>query len=382
MTVFGQSSYILWFASSAGTKIFPLDLALIDFQYVKKVNGIGWGKVTYGLGDFDVDSIRPDYQIQVWRKPPGSVASLDFLFFIREWTLKYNAGRYTITMEGPDQNDLLRRRIVAAFSGTEDAFVLAEEADNLMKKVVRESMSGSAADPTRDWSGNNLSVDFDKAAGPTMAKWFAWKPVLSILEDVNAKSRAQGNEVFFAMEEDGLSTNQVNPNYVFRTYINQPGADKTEGTSRQLVFSPEWGTLDNVEVKYDYMRERNFVYAAGQGEGVQRITAVASNNNLINNSIFGRIEAFKDARNEETADSVQDAADSLLSASQPKIFFKGDLKDVGGFRYGLDWFLGDKVTASIFGRKFDGIIRAVSVKLDADGREIVTAKLETEDIDI
>ncbi len=68
----------------------------------------------------------------------------------------------------------------------------------------------------------------------------------------------------------------------------------------------------------------------------------------------------------------------MLSSGKPKIFFKCKLLDVDGFRYGKDWFMGDRVVAKMFGKFFEGIIRSVSVMVNPNGEETVTAKLESE----
>ena len=378
---YDPATYSVWLASSSGQRIIPLDISLIDLEYVKRLNGVGWAKVRYGLGSFDIDTLRVDNQIQVWRRPPGRESEIEIVCLLREWSIEYFEGKQTITMRGPDQNDLLRRRIIAYPAGTAQTESISVATDDVMKDVFNENFIGGATDTDRDWSGLGIVVGEDLTAGNTIEKRYAWRNVLDLLRELNDQSRADGLEVFFALEAENVNTQGI-PDivFVFKTYTGQPGADKTFGTPSPAVFSPEWGTLQAATLTYDYTNEINYVYAGGQGEGVNRMVAEVGDNNLINNSVFGRIEAFKDARNEETEAGVLDAANSKLNESRPRVSFSAELLDIERMRYGVDWFLGDKVTTSVFGFQQDGIIRAVRIKVAGDGAETVRAGIESEGI--
>ena len=375
---FDQASYVLWYANLNGVRQFPLDLSLVEFEYVKRVNGVGWGAFRLGLGNFDPDTLRKDYQIQVWRKSAKSAVYLDALYFIRKWSIEYSAGRYTVIIQGPDQNDLLRRRIIAYPAGDAKAKAVGGTVGDEMKDIFNENFIGGATDTSRSWAGQGLTVQADLGDGPVIEKGYAWRNALTVLQELNEMSRANDDEVFFALELDSIDGVADTANFVFNTYSDQPGANKVFGTGNAMTFSPDWGTLDDVKITHDYYREISYVYAAGQGEGAEREIQEVSDTELINASAFGRIEGFKDARNEPTAARVLDAAQAKLSAGRPRVFFMGTLKDAEGFRYGSDWVLGDRITAAILGKTFDGVIRTVSIKLNSEGHEQIIAKLETE----
>jgi hypothetical protein len=371
------SSYVVWMATPLGRRLWPLDLALIDLEYVKRINGVGWVKIRYGLGDLDLGTLVLDRQLQIWRKPPGGQLDLDAAAFLREWNLKYVDGVSTVTLKGPDQNDLLNRRIVAYAAGTSQA-TTTTNVDDAMKDVFNENLIGGATDTDRDWSGNSLTVAGDTSDGTAIEKAFAWRNCLDVLQEMNEASRADGNEVFFNIVPLSFGSDTTTINLEFQTFTGQPGADKTSGTgSKPVVFSPEWGTLEEATVTYDHTQEQNYIYAGGQGEGSDRDVQEASDSDLINASPWGRREGFKDARNEETSAAVLDAANDRLIARRPFVTFTGRLLDTENMRYGLDWFLGDKVTASVFGQQYDGVIRAVRVKVDQDGEETITAHIES-----
>ena len=372
---FDFSSFSVWYADPFGTRLFPIDVDMADLQYVKNINGIGWFKGTFAFKDFDLDLLKPDYQIQIFRKPAGGVSRIDFLGFLRQWKANFNNGKETIELQGPDQNDLLRRRIVAYASGTEEAIAGGLNVGDVMKDVFNNNFIGGAV-AARDLSGLGVEVASDLGDGPTVEKGFAWRNTLDVISELNKMSKANDDEIFFSLEVDSIKTNANPQKFIFTTYTGQPGTDKTA----TIVLSPDWGVIDQVEVFYDYYSEINYVFGGGQGEGSDREIQEVSDSDLVGASPFGRIEAFKDARNEETTAGVLDAAQDLLSSGQPRVFFRCSLLDIADFRYGSDWFLGDKVTASIYGKFFEGIIKTVSVRLDPSGKETITAKLEADGV--
>ena len=377
MAIRTPSQYIVWYADQYGVRQYPLDLALISLDYVKRLNGIGWVKVVYGLGDLDLASLEVDYQLQVWRKPPSGNLVLETIGLLNDWSLKYTAGIETIELTGPDINDLLGRRIIAYPAGNAAAIISGVAADDAMKDIFNENFLGGATDTDRDWSGLGLAVAADDTSGSTIEKGMAWRKVIDVLAEIAEGSRRDGDELFFAIEPHGHPDNQQGNDLQFVTYITQPGEDKTTGSGSPIVFSPTWGSLDNATVSVRYSDMATYVYAGGQGEGNLRVIAEVSNTDLVASSIWGRREVFADARNEETTAGVTDRANDELTKRRPLTIFSGDLIDTDYARYGIDWFLGDKVTADVFGQQYHGIIRVVRIRVTEDGGEIIKARLES-----
>jgi len=69
---------------------------------------------------FDESLLAPDRMVQVWRRPRGGQLGLWRVYFIRKWRLSDEGSREVIEVSGPDSTDLLRRRVVAAYSGDAD----------------------------------------------------------------------------------------------------------------------------------------------------------------------------------------------------------------------------------------------------------------------
>jgi len=164
--------------------------------------------------------------------------------------------------------------------------------------------------------------------------------------------------------------------FQFRTYTDQPGQDRTYDSNNPVMFSKEWGNLSDPILRYDYTAEANYVYGGGQGEEANRTISEQSDLPRIGLSVWNRREKFADARNETTANGVANKAEAVLNDNKPLKRFTGTLLDTPQSRYGVDWFFGDKVEVSYRGIQFQGIIKALKIKLDREGNEIITAKVE------
>ncbi|HLA39070.1 MAG TPA: hypothetical protein VJ417_03695, partial [Candidatus Glassbacteria bacterium] len=64
---------------------------------------------------------------------------------------------------------------------------------------------------------------------------------------------------------------------------------------------------------------------------------------------------------------------------KPRLRFSGKLLDTPQAVYGKDWNFCDRVTVEYRGRQLDGLVNAVTVKVDGEGNETVEARFEVED---
>jgi hypothetical protein len=332
-----SAKHQVWLANDAGTRI-KLLKDLIELEYVRTVNEVGRCAVVL-QGDFDTSLFDVDYRLGIWRKPESGVYSLDtgIMALVRYWQFATDQdGLTTIKLIGVDLNDLLRRRIVAYYAGQSQTSV-TNQADDMMKDIVRQNLGSGAtdynSDTARDISSLNFSVQPDLTLGPSITKKFAWQNMLRILQDIAETSRSAGTELYF----DVVPTSETT--FEFQTFVTQRGTDRTwpSGTN-PLIFGLEFGNLSQPTLEVDRLSEVNYVYGGGQGEEDLRDIRTVSDSTRLNASQWNRCEAFADARNcaKDSTACVDAAANDLLSAGRPRKRFSGTLLDTPATRYGVE----------------------------------------------
>lgn len=366
--------YELWYLDDIGNRISYID-DVAAFDYVRVMGDIGIGSFTFPYrGQLHIASV-PDRRIAVYRQALGGSLNLESVFMLRQFELVTSAaGQYQFTATGYDFNELLNRRIVAYYAGSANAEI-TDYADDMMKTVVTDNMISNAdysgtPSPARDIDDYGFSVEADASDGPSLTKGFSWRNVLTVLQDLQADSKAQGTEVFWGVIPTSETAMQ------FRTWTTP--RDRTTGSGvNPIVFSLEWGNLANPRLADDYSTEQNYIYAGGQGEQDARIIQTASDTTRMNQSRLNRREGFAFSSGETAAAVLTDARNEL-ERNRPTTRLYGDLLDTPLAPYGglNGWDLGDKVTASYGGRQFDVIIRAVHVQMRPNGDEIIKSKIE------
>lgn len=370
--------YELWMTTDRGERIAQLDYSL-GFSASITTNGIG--RLTLSLpATFDTTLLAVDRMIQVWRQPTGGALSLWRPYFLRRWKFATQTNGETLTLYGADPNELLTRRIVAAYSGSAQASK-TDYADDMMKAIVTESLSNAIAPiptaGTRVWG--NLSVADDWSQAPSIHDAFAFEYLLrnsggGLLADISKAAKIAGGEVFFDVGVKTATSNSIS--FEFATKMGQPGAD----VSNRVIFDQVNDNLRNASLDFDYSDEVTYVYGGGQGEGTARVIQQAYDSTRYGASIWNRREAMADARNQPTAAGVLSAARTVLDAGKPQLRFGGMPIDTQGTRFGIDWNYGDRVTASYRGYTFTAIIRMVNITVDSDGEEVITARFDSEGV--
>jgi len=371
-----ETTYEVWLCDQYGRRLTIID-NLIGFEIVKVVNSISYCSVTLP-GNFHAiyqTMIGIDYMIEFWRSPTQGSIQLESVFFVRDITFEEDIkGNDIIILAGPDANDLLDRRIVAYAAGSSQSSK-SDIADDMLKEIVKENLGASATDTDRDLTSLNFTVAGDISDGPHIVKAFSWRNVLQVLQDITYMATENGTALFFDVVPKVVSSSVIG--FEFRTYIDQPGQDRTYDSNNPIIFSKEWGNLANPMLRYDYTREINYVYGGGQGEESDRVISEQYDTARIGTSVWNRREAFTDARNETTVTGVANKAKEVLRENVPVIRFTGILLDTPQTRYGVDWFFGDKVEISYRGIQFQGVAKALRIRLDKEGNEILEVKVET-----
>lgn len=371
-----QATYEIWLDDPAGNRITQLSTTA-GFAYSRVENDKGW--LINNLPDtFDQNLITlPDGIIEIWRGFGPGTLRLENAFFIRKRKKLSISGNHVIELGGPGISDLFRRRIVAYKAESAQA-LMTNEADDMMKQVVRDNLGASAA-AGRNLTliGGGLTIQKDLAKGPSITKAFAWKKVDQALKDIADTAKQKGTKLCFDLVP--IITDSSIIAFEFRTYTGQRGDDHGSSSSSPLYFGEEFGTLQDPVFEEDFTEESNYIYVGGQGQDATRTIEEVPDTARMARSIWNRCEDFKDARNQEDTEALKSEGNEALHQGRPRYYFSGKIVETENMRYGRDWHFGDLVVGVGFGRQSDCIISAVKVTKEGSGNETVEAWLEIEE---
>lgn len=364
----------VWLDDALGNRLALID-DMIDYELVRTYGKVGAFTVRLPQ-TFDFSLLHKDYLLEFWHGyDPGALRCIG-VGKIRKRTISENdKGVSTILAAGPDFNDTLKTRIVAYAAGS--AYTdKTDYADDLLKAVMRENFGSSATDTARNLSAYNLRIEADASLGPSITKAFSRKNVFDVLNDVCNVSAEQGTPLYYDLVPEFLASGALG--FVFQTWINQPGKDRTASSNQPALFGSTWGNLYTPQLQYDDTNEITYIYCGGQGQEDQREIVTASDTARMGDSPWNRREGFADARNEKTTAALTDKARSELYDKRGKLKFSGKLLDTPSSRYGIDWQFGDRVTAEYMGLQFDGLVQSIKYTVDSDGDDAFEVKLEVE----
>jgi hypothetical protein len=151
-----------------------------------------------------------------------------------------------------------------------------------------------------------------------------------------------------------------------RTFATTYGVDHRASSGQPVILSEDTGSLTNCVLEIDRANEVTFAICAGTGPGTSRITATSVDSTRIADSPFNRIEAFGDYTNISDQSTLQDKADALVRAGRPITTFTADIVDTDAATRGVQYDLGDLVTAAFRNQQYDCRIDVIGVTVGGD----------------
>lgn len=336
-----------------------------NFSYTKEVNAPGILSFELAsdhpsISDFELDGI-----IEVWRANLEQEIDwyCDFYGFFRgEERVSDSDGNSVFRVQVVGQLDILNRSIIAYPSEiTGRTKFTGIPAETIVKELVKynASSSGTTADGRKRTVGiTRVTIEPDGIRGTSLDVQCAWRPLLSVLQDVAATGGGD-----FDLVPDLLNT------WKFTWYPGQRGTDR----SASLVFALEYGNITNPKLTRSYVSEKTVGIVGGQGQEAARTTVVRTGTNY--NADYNEKEVFVDARNISTTTGLQQYGDAVLSELRAKDTLSFDVLQVPQTLYGKDYFLGDLVTGRYSEFSATKKIQKVSVAMAADGQEQIKVEL-------
>jgi hypothetical protein len=363
-----QATYIFRIVNDKGELVDEFS-RFFFLNYTRIVNGIGICNIGFPWENWR--RWQPDYRLEVWRSPAVGVPKrLDGTFFQRKARVYTRVdGIQVMELTGRSPMHLLDRRIVCtkAESAQSDK---TDFIDDMMKEIVYEQMGAGAVDPNgaadldRVFPTAYFRIQGDLSLGDSTTKSFAFRNVLDVLRELHETSATLGNPIYFDIVP-------ITPDiFEFQTFQDCRGVDRTD---EGIIFSEENDNLRMPEYVQDRFDERNVVYVGGPCEAAARNVQELLTRQ-VGQSIWNRIEMFKDARNESTAAGQRNRGRQELALNKHEIRFNSTFLNTPSSLYGLHWDLGDRVRVSYANKQFNTEIKVIYVTINDRGEEKIEAR--------
>lgn len=328
--------------------------------YALNVGGIGAMQLTVPAS-YPTDFLQLDGRLGAWYSINGGPPKLDgnAIYLIRRW----HYTQHTTTVTAYHANSLMQRRILAYFSGTSYTLKAAVAAGNLIKAFARENMGSliSAANrigvETQADLSTLLSIQADLADGVSIAAQDSFANLYDLVRTICDASTQAGTYMAAEIVAPTEGTLEL------RTYPTVRGVDHRASSGQAVILSEATGSLTNCELDIDRTNEVTFAICAGAGPGVNRITATSFDAVRMGESPFNRIEVFGDYTNISDQAVLQDKADALVRAGKPRTEFTADIVDTDAYTRGVEYDLGDLITAEFRNQQYDCRLDVVGVSV-------------------
>jgi hypothetical protein len=315
-----------------------------------------------------LDIIRDKWEVEVWRKPPGHGWIRDFVGIFRDENWSYAQDGSLFVMLCPGIISRLGWRIVNWYANYEGySQFTGVEAETIAKSLVEYNAATSATVANgrkRDGVIDGITVQAD-AAGGNVLDWFCHGA--NLLKTLQELAQVGGGD--FDLYKRGAN------DWEFRWHEEQLGTDR----SATVKFSMELGNMADPVYRVERSGESTVAAVWGQGEGVDRdyITRTGANYDDDENDI----EMFVDANDvtKGITNGLNAKGDQALAEAQARSVFNFKAVETPVIRYGVDYYLGDLVTAinPFSGESLVQKVVAVTVTLDPGGLETIQPEFAT-----
>lgn len=292
---------------------------------------------------FNTAFLMRDGRIGPWRSINGRPPYHDNGAVYLIETIRY---RSTSTfVRAVHATSIMDRRIIAYAAGSSYSQKSAAAADDQIKTFWAENAGASIVSADRDGAETQadisayVSTQANLGLGASIAKAAARRKLLNVARELAEASTTAGTYLTFEIIAPTETTLEL------RTYATQRGVDRRASSSSPVILREQAGVLENATLEIDWRNEKTFVVAGGQGEATERLIATALDTTRMVVSPFGRNETFLDMSNVGDLTSLQDDADSGLRNARPVVTFQGDLIETPALTRGIQFDLGDMLTA-------------------------------------
>ena len=327
----------------------------LSVSYIEKFKAKGEFSVSIALSNFNSKLIRKDNYL-LFDKAAGVAGVID------KWLKDTNENEAPkITITGGLCDTFLYRRIIWG------QYIKSGSSVDIVEDLVRTQVV-APSDPKRAIADIEI-VSTLESRGNSIQYQNTGGVVGEAVADI-----CSSDGFGFAMRFDAKAKKM--------TFQVVKGTDRTKGQKEvaPCIFSQQYENILSSNYEENYSTYKNVALVAGEGEGQQRKYATAGDNEVSGKQ---RCEVFVDARDLQSTDGdvaipaeeyeamLDQRGKEQLDTLRPVVNFDCTVNTEGNVKYGVDFFLGDKVTIedSDFG-ELDAEISEVEVAYDSSGKSL------------
>jgi len=230
----------------------------------------------------------------------------------------------------------LTRRVIAYYAETSNKTkFIGQKSETILKSLVQYNITSDATVANgrfRDgtsYPANIISVEADGAGGLTRNFYCAHELLLTAMQNI---CKIGGGDFSISRIDDN--------EFQVKWHENQLGTDRRTS----IIFSLGRANMANPRYTKDIFPEKTVAIVGGQGEKSARDIFVKTASSL---STYNDVEFFTDATDVEYGDTtgLEDAGVRKLEETKAVESFSFDVLQAESTRFGVDYYLGDIVTA-------------------------------------
>ena len=346
---------------------FELQTVIEDWQRLQLrhlINGVSSSSIQLYGGHPASEYLIKNALIEVWRRVPGYIPAAIPSSRQREnnWYVEwsglvddtyrtvYQNSNDVLTVYAYSLLGLIQRREVLWYAtiGASESKKVTIPAQTAIYQFVEENLGASAtavAGRLIDGTMTGMIIPVLIGGGNNWSGMRAWRNVLEVIQEI-------GN--FGSIDFDVVSND--GGGFTFETYPNQLGEDRTNvgldpttGKNAEgnvpVVFSLERENVLEITHKVQNSQSMNVIVTAGQGQYGARATGISQDATLIDANRINQREMVRNASSQEDAAELDTMADEWLVRTAPIDDIDFTPRTTQSTIYGIDYWLGDKLTA-------------------------------------
>lgn len=274
-----------------------------------------------------------------------------------------------MTISGRSVEAILARRIAARWDSVKHQylFTFSGTAENLIRQLITDNII--RPDAAQEWRKiDGFSLGEAQGYTDSVEAQLLGENLLDVIQAI-CKQFGYGFRIRF----DG--------NFVFELY---KGTDRSAGQSEnpRLVFSSEMQNVASIEWSYDEKPMRTVCFIGGEGEGYDRKVTLYGRANppgafghemwFDGSSLSSKTEDGSTLTPDQYQALLIDTAKTALAEANSIYDMQTEAIPVAGYMYGVDYFLGDKITCmDDYGDSSDSIVTEVTEVEDESGIRVI-----------